>query len=126
MPSTELTKGAFSSNLDTGWPICCVLGIARTCGFRTTLIGTLRGRHGPQGRSSRAIAAYEKAMGLSQPYTDRIAAQAKGAVLRSSVVASYVHFLENTDQQKAAVLLLDRELRQAIDASDVRRQALDF
>jgi tetratricopeptide (TPR) repeat protein len=62
---------------------------------------------------SEAIAAYEKAMQLSSPDPEPTAARRNNSALRSSVLSSYVFFLEHSDREKSAVLLLDRELRQA-------------
>jgi tetratricopeptide (TPR) repeat protein len=59
-----------------------------------------------------AIAAYEKAMQLAQPDPDK-PGPLSAAVLRSSVLSSFVSFLENSHQTSAAVRLLEDELQAA-------------
>jgi tetratricopeptide (TPR) repeat protein len=60
-----------------------------------------------------AIAAYEKALQRSTLDTDEHPARSSGIELRSSVLRSYVSFLEQSDRKESAVQLLDRELRRA-------------
>jgi tetratricopeptide (TPR) repeat protein len=60
-----------------------------------------------------AIAAYEKALQFSVPDPDPNTARAGGGVLRSSVLGSYVFFLEHAHQEKSAVPLLNQELANA-------------
>ena len=62
---------------------------------------------------AQAIQAYEQAMQLSRPDPDKPVGRTSGTELRSSVLSSYVSFLEVSNREASAARLLERELSEA-------------
>jgi tetratricopeptide (TPR) repeat protein len=62
---------------------------------------------------SEAIAAYEKAMELSERDPDNVTHRSSGRVLRSFVLSNYVALLLQADRKESAKSLLERELQNA-------------